>query len=296
MSCFHPKLAVKPPSGRLYFGHAMAAHIGKPGYDAIEVPCGQCINCRLEHSRQWAIRCEHEASLYEDNCFITLTYAPEHLPVDGSLVPRDFTLFMKRLRKKYGEGIRYYGCGEYGEKFARPHYHACLFNFNFNDRVLFKKSGKFSLYISEALSTLWPFGHSTVAEFSFETAAYVSRYVTKKVSGNRKDEHYVGRVPEFSRMSRNPGLGYDFFIKYYDDIVNYDHVVIRNGRIGLPPKYYDKLLAGCDYELFLRNKQKRLDNLKATAKLEDATRNTARERHALLKFKKLIRSYEDDKA
>lgn len=293
MSCFHPKLAVKPPSGRLYFGHAMSTHIGKPGYDAIEVPCGQCINCRLEHSRQWAIRCEHEASLYEDNCFITLTYAPEHLPADGSLVPRDFTLFMKRLRKKYGDGIRYYACGEYGERFARPHYHACLFNFNFDDRVLFKRSGQFSLYVSSILSELWPYGHSVVAGFSFETAAYVSRYVTKKVSGNRKDEHYNGRVPEFSRMSRKPGLGYDFFIKYYDDIVNYDHVVIRNGRVGLPPKYYDKLLAGCDYELFLRNKQKRLDNLKATSKLEDAARNTARERHAILKFKKLIRSYED---
>ena len=95
----------------------------------VTVPCGQCIGCRLERSRQWAIRCYHEASMYERNSFVTLTYDDESLPLGGTLVFRDFQLFMKRLRKQYGAGIRFYACGEYGEKFGRPHYHVCLFNF-----------------------------------------------------------------------------------------------------------------------------------------------------------------------
>ena len=93
----------------------------------VTVPCGQCIGCRLERSRQWAVRCIHEASLHEDNCFITLTYDDAHLPTDLSLNVSHFQKFMKRLRKRFGEGIRFFHCGEYGENFGRPHYHACLF-------------------------------------------------------------------------------------------------------------------------------------------------------------------------
>ena len=96
----------------------------------VDVPCGQCIGCRLERSRQWAVRCMHEASLYENNCFITLTYNEDHIPSDGSLKKDHFQKFMKRLRKKFGAGIRFFHCGEYGAELSRPHYHAILFNFD----------------------------------------------------------------------------------------------------------------------------------------------------------------------
>ena len=101
-----------------------------------QVPCGRCIGCRLERSRQWAMRCVHEASLYKNNCFITLTFNDYYLPKDGSLHVEHFQKFMKRLRKRFGSGVRYFQCGEYGELLRRPHYHACLFNFDFPDRVL----------------------------------------------------------------------------------------------------------------------------------------------------------------
>jgi hypothetical protein len=121
----------------------------------VTVPCGQCTGCRLERSRQWAIRCFHEASLYENNCFITLTYSEQFLPADRSVSVREFQLFMKRLRKKYGPGIRFFACGEYGEKFSRPHYHACLFNHDFKDRELFKIQNDNRYYTSEELSSIW---------------------------------------------------------------------------------------------------------------------------------------------
>ena len=119
MACFHPVIGFRakypnPDSGRtpLVFSARDAADPDDP----LKIPCGRCIGCRLERSRQWAIRCVHEASLYERNCFITLTFSPEHFPKDRSLNKRDFQLFIKRLRKKFGPGVRYFHCGEYGEQ------------------------------------------------------------------------------------------------------------------------------------------------------------------------------------
>ena len=219
----------------------------------VKLPCGQCIGCRLERSRQWAIRCSHEASLYKDNCFITLTYDDANIPPTGSLDISHFQKFMKRLRKKFGSNIRYYHCGEYGEKFRRPHYHACLFNFDFPDRILFKekKTGKTiqKYYISAILQELWPFGFSLIGDVSFESAAYVARYILKKVTGEGAKNHYysvdteTGEIydlqPEYTTMSRRPGIGARWLEKYRSDVYPDDFVVIK-GKKMKPPKYYDK--------------------------------------------------------
>ena len=114
------------------------------------VPCGRCIGCRLERSRMWAVRCVHEAQLHSRNCFITLTFDDAHLDKSGSLVKRDFVLFMKRLRKRFGR-VRFFHCGEYGSQLSRPHHHACLFGFDFDDRVFYKEKSGVRLYRSKAL-------------------------------------------------------------------------------------------------------------------------------------------------
>ena len=121
----------------------------------LPVPCGKCIGCQLEKARQWALRCMHEAAMHERNCFLTLTYDGENLPAGGSLVPEHFVLFMKRLRERYGEGIRFFHCGEYGERLSRPHHHCLLFNHDFDDKV--PLIGKDGLAKSKELSRLWPF-------------------------------------------------------------------------------------------------------------------------------------------
>lgn len=215
----------------------------KDGYEdlELEVPCGQCIGCRLERSRQWAIRCVHEASLYEDNCFITLTYDDEHLPKDGSVHVDHFQKFMKRLRKKFPGTIRFFHCGEYGEENWRPHYHACLFNFDFPDKKLFKMSGEHRLYSSEALDSLWTFGFSLIGDVTFESAAYVARYITKKVTGDKADEHYNGRRPEYVTMSRRPGIGTRWVETWKHDIYPSGYTIINGKRVRLP-KFYDSLL------------------------------------------------------
>ena len=156
MSCYSPLIGYRsrftnPSTGKRNIVFSLREALDD---QVIKIPCGQCIGCRLKRSASWAIRCVHEASLHEKNCFITLTFNNEWLPKDGSLDVRDFQLFMKRLRKKYGEGIRFFHCGEYGEKFRRPHYHACLFNFDFPDREIWSVRRGFELYTSESLAEL----------------------------------------------------------------------------------------------------------------------------------------------
>jgi len=238
MPCYHPLSAYRTAQGEVVFverGDIIAS---------LFLPCGQCVGCRRERSRQWAIRCLNEASLYRDNCFITLTYKDAPF----SLNYRDFQLFLKRLRKRFpGRKIRFYMCGEYGEEFSRPHFHACLFNFNFPDRQPFRVlDSNNKLYRSDILDNLWPHGFSSIGEVTFESAAYVARYVMKKVNGDRAKDHYkvdpeTGEVqcPEFCHMSLKPGIGRKWIEKYTTDV--YPHgLVVSRGREVYPPKYYDK--------------------------------------------------------
>lgn len=211
-----------------------------------ETACGQCIGCRLEYSRQWAIRCLHEAQLHKHNAYVTLTYNDKHLPPDGSLVHRDFQLFMKRLRKAADMGarphtpIRYYMSGEYGEKDRRPHYHALLFGAQFTDQVYHHTtaSGQ-KLYTSTQLEQLWPLGYSTVGAVTFQSAAYVARYVMKKATTEHQKITELELEPEYSQMSRRNGIGENWIKKYKTDVYPHGLVVI-NGREIRPPKYYDK--------------------------------------------------------
>lgn len=254
MPCYHPLTGYRSRTGRNKNGKWSIVFNPSQGYRDMEVkvPCGQCVGCRLERSRQWAIRCVHEASLHKKNCFITLTFDDEHLDPNRSLNKRDFQLFMKRLRKKYGEGIRYYHCGEYGSINQRPHHHACLFNFDFEDKKLWKVNNGVLIYRSAELEKLWPYGFSTVGEVTFESAAYVARYVMKKVTGKKADLHYaiideetgeiIGqRQPEYTTMSRRPGIGRDWIEKYLEDVYPHDYVVIRKNIKCRPPSYYDKI-------------------------------------------------------
>lgn len=246
MACYSPIRAWQTDGGDIVF-----AERGKIKRE-LTLPCGQCIGCKLERSRQWGVRCMHEASLHADNCFVTLTYDDEHLPDRGSLNYRHFQLFLKRLRKRAGVPIRFYMCGEYGEQFLRPHFHACLFGWRPVDLVLFKTGGSgCNIYTSAFLSEIWTDGFASVGELSFESACYVARYCTKKITGNAAESHYcrtdlstgeiVSVEPEFGHMSLKPGIGALWLDKYKDDVYPEDNLYVRDFP-GRPPRYYDKRL------------------------------------------------------
>lgn len=293
MPCYHPITAWRSLNGRQANGAWPLVFNPNYGYRDMEVtvPCGQCIGCRLERSRQWAIRCVHEASLWPRNCFITLTYNDEFLPKDLSLDKRHFTLFMKRLRKRFGEGIRFYMCGEYGTLQARPHYHACLFNHDFEDKVLWSVRAGVKLYRSAELERLWPFGFSTIGDVTFESAAYVARYITKKITGPKADEHYQGREPEYTNMSRRPGIGRDWIDKYKEDVYPHDFVVMRNKKMR-PPRYYDKVYDTFDPEEMLVIKAKRMEESKKYVADNTFKRRMVRKKVQELRLEKLVRPLE----
>lgn len=236
MACYSPLHGWRSNSGdRTIVFNRNRAFIDLP----VTVPCGQCIGCRLERSRQWAVRCVHEASLHDQNCFITLTYDNDHLPSDGSLQLEHFQLFMKRLRKAVGQ-VRFFHCGEYGTNLGRPHYHAIIFGYDFADKVLWRDDGPAPLYRSALLERLWKYGYSTVGTATFESAAYVARYITKKITGPMADDHYAGRKPEYTTMSRRPGIGAGWFDKFSSDVFPSDEVILR-GKAFKPPRFYDGL-------------------------------------------------------
>lgn len=202
----------------------------------------------------------HEAAMHDENSFLTLTYDDLHIPPNQSLVLSDFQDFMKRLRKSIEpRKVRYYHCGEYGEENKRPHYHALLFGYSSPDRKFFSGKGSNRVFTSDSMQRLWPHGFVVEGEVTFESAAYVARYVMKKITGEKAEAHYAGRTPEYVTMSRRPGIGSGWFEKYKTDVYPRDGVVNR-GIISRPPRFYDDLLGKQDPALLASLKINREKN------------------------------------
>lgn len=248
MPCYSPLSAWKTDGGEILFSERGSGR-------AVTLPCGSCVGCRLEAARQWGVRCMHESKMHASNYFVTLTYDDAHLPNPPSLVYRDFQLFMKRLRRKFGifdvtlwQWLpRFFMCGEYGETNGRPHFHACLFGLHLPDLILLKRSRSgVSLFRSRLLDSVWQLGFCSVGAVTFDSAVYIANYMSKSDSVKRFNVE-TGEVfaREFRRMSLKPGIGERFIERYRSDVYNYDAVIV-DGRKCKPPRYYDKWLARVD--------------------------------------------------
>lgn len=259
----------------------------------IAIPCGRCVSCRLARSREWSLRCMHEASLSDNNVFVTLTYRPADLPPGGHLRWKDLTDFWKRLRDRCGP-CRYYACGEYGDQLSRPHYHAIIFGLDFDDKVLWKNSPGGRLYTSATLERVWGHGFCPIGSVTPQSAAYVARYCCKKVTGDEASFHYMGRPCEAARMSSKPGIGYDWYQRFSADCFPSGYLVQDGVKVSIP-RYYDKLLARTDPDLYERVRQQRIVEV-ADRPLSEMSpdRLAAKTAVAEASFKKLVRSFETD--
>lgn len=237
-------------------------------WEPVQLPCGGCVGCRLDYSRQWANRCMLELQYHDSAYFCTFTYDDDHVPRSyypdpetGEALPsltldkRDFQLLMKRIRRRFEDDkIRFFACGEYGGKTYRPHYHAILFGLHLDDLVPYKtvrEGGElYTYYNSPSLQSCWcdsagnPIGYVVVGQVTWESCAYVARYVMKKLKGKEAlfyDAH--GIAPEFTLMSRRPGLAR----QYYDDhpdVFDYNKINIstpKGGKSFKPPRYFERL-------------------------------------------------------
>lgn len=208
----------------------------------IPVPCGKCVGCRLDNSKQWAVRCVLESLDHDSNSFITLTYDESHCP--SKLVKSHLSGFLKRLRAAHPEiVIRFFGCGEYGSLNGRPHYHAIIFGYDFPDKVILSGDGDKALFRSQELEKLWKFGISSVGKVSLESCAYVARYSMKKTKLSHGDE--------FLLMSRRPGLAANWFESHQEMIYLSDHVYGAFGKShqAAVPRYFDKLAEKSNIDL-----------------------------------------------
>jgi len=235
---------------------------------AITVPCGKCIGCRLERSRQWAVRIVHETKMHEQNCFITLTYEDKKLPPHLNLVKSDVQKFIKRLRKSIEpKKISYFAVGEYGSKTERPHYHIIIFGHDFDDKKFYKNNEQGdSLFVSKTLEKLWGCGFSPIGSVTFESAAYCARYCVEKLDGELGAQAYEkrGRIAPFMHCSTKPAIGKRWLEKYFSDVYPHDEV-ISNKRPAKPPRYYDKILGDLDSDLFIELSRKRRKTAEAKA-------------------------------
>lgn len=246
MACFHPIPARRD-------GTKVVLH-PKPAITAnLYLPCGNCVGCKVARAQEWASRCMHELREHHSAVFATLTYDDESCPRDGSLVPRDLALFLKRLRKisesplvdwlnlntdgPYVGRLRYVACGEYGEKFGRPHYHVLLFGASFNDAVI-SKHGENPLWCSPGLAKVWGKGKVDFGTVTKASAAYVAGYIHKSMGRNYCDSDGVVIHPPFLRCSQ--GIGKLYAKKFADDFRS--GVMVVEGDKRKIPRYYKKVL------------------------------------------------------
>jgi len=269
VACLYPNTAyysdsVNPTGKRSLVFNKLRSFSGVP----IQVPCGQCIECRLNYARGWSIRLMKESQCHEVSSFLTLTYDEDHLPEGGSLVREHISAFCKRLHNRLlrsrGYGIRFYYAGEYGEHYGRPHYHTIIFGFNFPDRKFYKynKRGE-PIFQSEYCRELWPFGRNGIGEVTPESCSYVAGYVVDKVNGKKEQEGYYVRtsadgvvyslLPEFAGMSRRPGIGRLWFERFAKETYR-DDFTIMNGMKVRPPRYFDVLFDAVDSKRLKRVK------------------------------------------
>lgn len=244
-----------------------------PSLTYLQVKCGQCIECRLQKSREWATRitCEQLTSEFP-SMFVTLTYDDEHLPLSSEFgIP---TLNFDHSKKFIDDlraycqyhydwsGLRHYTAGEYGSSSSRPHYHSCLFNLPpqlLAENKPYKVSFNGDIYYNNPIfEKIWKRGFVVLGDLTYQSAAYVARYVTKKMTGEFKQEALtLGLVPEKAHMSNRPGIGGRFYDLHKKDIYEYDALYLPGVAKAAPPGYFDRKFALDDPEVMMFLKSQR---------------------------------------
>ncbi|WNK12585.1 MAG: replication initiator protein [Microvirus sp.] len=242
MTCYHPIPAYQDMAGDTL---KLWPHLGEAN---LQLPCGSCLGCKTSHATEWARRAEHEASMWEHNSFLTLTYDEQHLPKEATLEPGHLQKFIKRLRTSRDRrhpalrsdrsgSVRYLASGEYGEGTRRPHYHVCLFNCGFADSYTVAKD----LKESPTLLNLWPQGGHRLGELTPASANYVAQYTVKKqLAPSCTTDGVIIQAP-FLRMSLKPAIGTRWIEKNKRDLTH--GYLVTNGTKGRIPRQYRKKLA-----------------------------------------------------
>lgn len=233
----------------------------------VQIPCRHCFECIQSYSTNWALRCCLEAKSHLKNCFLTLTYNDKNIE---DISVKTLQKFFKRLRKHFGaRSLRYFACGEYGERTARPHYHVILFGVDFSDDRQFLRTDRRGnvLYYSATLAKLWKFGFHSIGDLSFESAKYCAKYMQKFNFENGKKS--------FTLQSRKPAIGYNYAVEHAESIAATGKVYINGKEFSAPwqfKRWFQKRISLARFAM-------KLDEIKKTvARSFDFVYKLARER------------------
>lgn len=221
-----------------------------------------------------------------DNCVLTLTFRPEIDPM--VLCIETMQLFIKRLRKRVSTRISYLLSGEYMES-GSPHYHVCIFGFDFPDKYFWKISPSGDrLHRSVLLESVWAdpdtsltYGHALIGTLDFRSAAYVAGYTLKKVFAARR--HPV--QSEFRLSSSCPALGLRWFEQNFRETLRDEVATPSGSTVPLPRYYLDQLERISPHDA---DQIRRARASAAADSIDEAyiSRLPSRERFALSKFSK----------
>jgi len=300
MPCYLPLVGWHTTGKKITFKRSEAFFPNQP----MSLPCGRCLGCKIAKSKDWALRCYHEAQLNDaglNNCYITLTYRPDDLPPDGILVKSHFQKFIKRLRKNTKQKIRYFMCGEYGDTTGRPHYHALLFGYRFPDAKFWTERKGNRIYKSKLLEATWQKGNCELSGVTFKSAAYVARYLLKKQNTaeatqdryciyNKETGEIKLRPFEYVAMSLKPGIGAKFYEKYPDSFFPQDEARLPDGGTMPVPTYYRTLLERSNPKLAEKLRKRRIEQASSDPN-NTPERLAVRESNAHIKSKQQIRDY-----
>ena len=286
MPCYHPVQGYRKENGQWTGKDAIWPHM----YPPMTRPCGYCTGCRFKQQQQWTVRCLNEQTTHnETSSFITLTYNQQQLPAHAGLDYTHWQKFIRSLKKRNnGKSIRYFGVGEYGDNFGRPHFHAILFGHHFDDKIPLLGNKTKNLYRSQSLQSAWctsdqePRGYVSVGDVTPESISYVCGYVQKKIYGQMQGEHYkyidlkTGeqtahkpdkyqwlRAPEKAFMSRRPGIGSDYYDRYHSDMYRMQNNCIHlNGKEIAVPSYYNNKFKKSNPAEWLLLQQQKEENMR----------------------------------
>jgi len=215
--------------------------------NGITVPCGRCVPCRIKYAREWAYRIMCELPYHANAMFATLTYDDQNLPKDLSVKKDELASTIKRLRKYVDYKIKYYGAGEYGEKYGRPHYHLILFGIKNEDRELISKA--------------WTKGFVHIGNVTYDSARYVADYVQKKSIWPYLNDK---RNPPFCLQSN--GFGKKYFLENAERLKAEFYDSVKGKKLALP-RYAKQVLGVNTGDLVLKWIEEREEEEKKLKKL-----------------------------
>lgn len=246
-------------------------------FEYATVPCGQCLNCRIDKQNQLVDRCEYEFINYGCGAFVTFTYDDAHNQknafidckdgqVKYSINKKDGKDFLNRLNKlvhaenkKTGynplcrKDYKYIITSEYGDKLNRNHFHCLFFGLDF-------------AYCERLFWRAWQNqGAIQVGAIKNGGIGYVTKYISNQTFGIEKFYKYNYHHLTPPSSSHSIGLGEGLFKSQLKFIKEHDGCYQWHNKLRPLPSYYKnkyKIISDLQSDKYEKKYKAKCENIK----------------------------------